>query len=377
MNIVAIGTTLPLDLIVSSVSGGIPGLAPTVALQRLSDGYYWTGVVFQPGFVKVLLTEIDAINRPGLYSKTFSNQGGDTTAQIYIAYYDTESLTYPGVGLDELVYDNQIAEVDTLAIAQAVASKILVNPGIPINSADIASQITLLEVNDDVDEILATMATQSSLDAYMATIIADLNIIISTIQPQIGSVAVTFTVLDQNTLPVPGVKITVKNSTSAINLAVIYTDTNGQAVAALDPGTYNVFYSKAFYAFGILPQVIVVPNVASYSVSESCTSFQPASVTPGICNVFAYLTDASGNAVVGEMVRAKLTSNFPFSPGLSMLATKSNIEVLSDSNGFVTLPLIVGGTYEINSPALFLTITDFLIPNQASLDLSTLLQFNS
>ena len=377
MNVVAIGTTLPLDLVVAGPSGGITGLTPFVILQRQSDGYYWNGTTFQSGLFEVPLTEVDPTNRPGLYSKSFANQGGDTTPQNYIAYYNTNSLTYPGAAVDELIYNNQTAEVDTLAIAQAVASKILVNPAILINSADIASQTTLEEVATDVDNILAGMATEASLTSYMTTIINDLNTIISTIQPQVGSVAVTFTVVDQNSNPVPDVKITVQNSTSSITLAGAYTNTNGQALVALNPGTYNVLYYKTFYTFTGLPQVITVPNTSSYAVNESCISFQPASTTPGICNLYAYLTDASGNIVVGEMVRAKLTSNFPYSPGLSMLATKNNVEAFSDSSGFVSLPLIIGGTYEISSPALFITITDFVIPNQASLDLSTLLPFNS
>jgi hypothetical protein len=379
MNVIPLGSTVPLDLLIEAYFGGVTGQSPTVIVQRKSDNYYWNGTTaFTPVLVKIPLVEVDAVNQPGLYSINFPNQGGDTTSQNYVIYYANINPTYPGNAVDELVFSNQMAEVDTLSIAQAVAAKILVNPAIPIDSSDIASQTTLLEVDEDVDNIEATMATQSSLDSFITSTTNLLNQILGIIQPVTGSTQVTWNIVDQNTNPVPGVRITVKNTTSQITLAVANTDINGQATLGLPPNsTFNVLYYLPFYNFGILPQQLIIGSVPSVTVNVTCTSFQPASTTPGLCNLYAYLMDATGNPIVGECLRAKLTSVLPFSPGTGMLASKGQAEAFSDASGFVQIPLIIGGTYEINSPALYLTITDYVIPNQVSLDLSTLLQFNS
>lgn len=254
-------------------------------------------------------------------------------------------------------------------------AKILENPSIPINSADIASQTTLLATQTTANNINNTTAQQSTLLAFQSSATTSLTQILAVLQPITGSNEITWIITDQSNNPVPGVKITVKNTTSAITLATTTVDINGQAILGLPSGTFNIFYYLPFYSFGAQPQVLTVTT--NQTVPVTATSFQPVSANPNVCVLFSYLTDASGNPIVNEMVRAKLVSSFPYSPGTSMLASKNYIESFTDNTGFFELPLIQGGCYEISAPALYLTITDFVIPAQASLDLSTLLSRSS
>jgi hypothetical protein len=292
----------------------------------------------------------------------------------------TSPTAYLGSAVDEFVFSNQAATVNSLAIAQAVAAKILSNPGIPIDSADIASQTTLLVTKAEVEDIQARMATQASLSAFAASATAKLDEILLIIQPITGASMITFNVTDQASLPVPGVQITLKNTTSAITVAVGYTDINGQLVLGLpgvygNPAVFNVFFFKPFYTFGTQPYVLTVTG--NQTVNVASVSFQPTPVLPNSCACYCYMVDASGAPVVGELLRAKLVSNFPFSPGSGILATKTEVEATSDSSGYVQLNLIQGGTYEISAPALYITLTNFLIPLDTSLDLSTQLRYNS
>lgn len=381
MNAVPIGSSIPLDLLITGVYGGVTGQTPTVLLQRKSDGTYWNG---SNGFTStptnVNLAEVDSVHQPGLYRTTFSNQGGDTTQDTYVAYYTNSNPTYPGNAVDEFMFTNQQATVNNLAIAQAVASKILVNPAIPIDSSDIASQALLLEAEEDINNIEANMATQSSLDSYMATVNAKLDTIVAAVQPASGSSLVTFNILDSSNVPIPDVLVTLKNSTGTLTVATGRTNTNGQLILGLPgtfliPETFKVLFYKTFYTFGVQPYTLVVTG--NQTVNITGASFQPVSNIPNVCTCYCYMLDATGLPVVGEMLRAKLVSNYPFTPGSGMLATKMDVIATTDVSGFVSLNLIQGAYYEITAPALYITLTNFLIPTASSLDLSTQLQYNS
>ncbi|VVB51791.1 Uncharacterised protein [uncultured archaeon] len=381
MNVVPLGTSIPLDLLIIDATGGVIGQSPVVLVQRKSDLAYWNGTNgFTATPTPVALAEVDAVNQPGLYRVSFNSQGGDTATNTYIAYYTNPNPSFPGNAVDEILFSDIEANVNTLAIAQAVASKILVNPAIPIDSSDIASQTLLVEVDGHVENIEANMATQSSLDAYMVTINAKLDSILAAVQPAVGSSMVTFNILDGSSLPIPDVFVTIKNSTGAITVAVGRTDTNGQFVVGLPgtfliPETFQVLFYKPFYTFGTQPYTLVVTG--NQTVNITGASFQPVSNIPSVCTCYCYMVDATGVPVVGEILRAKLVSNFPFTPGTGMLATKEDIVAKTDVSGFVSLNLIQGATYEITAPALYITLTNFLVPTAASLDLSTQLQYNS
>jgi len=369
-----VGSSYPLQLLITANGTGITGQTPTVTLQRLSDSFYWTGTGFTSTFTEVPLTEVDSVNQPGLYSVTF-NQGIDNNPNAYTAYYNNSNIYYPGSAVEEIVFSSSEEDLNTLAIASAVAAKLLINPAIKIDSADIASQNTLSAVSDEVEEIEDNMALESTLLSGLATIENDLDNILSIIQPIAGSNQITFIFTDQNSLPIPGIKVTIKNTTNQITLAVGITDINGRLVIGLPNGAFNVLFFKSFIQFPTQPYSLVVNG--NMTVSISCVTFQPTAPTSNTCACFCYLTDASGQPIPNVLFRAKLVSNFPYSPGTAMLATKDYVESISDATGYINLNLIQNGFYEITSPALFYTITDFQIPVQSSLDLSSILSLTS
>jgi hypothetical protein len=278
---------------------------------------------------------------------------------------------YPGAAIEEIVFTSITATVNTLAIASAVAAKLLVNPAIQIDSSDIASQNTSLSILGLVEDIDNNMAQESTLLSGLNAIETDLDTIISIIQPIAGSNQITFVFTDQNSLPIPDIKVTIKNTTNQITLAVGITDINGQVVFGLPTGTFNVLFFKSFISFPTQPYSLIVNGDAEVDIS--CTTFQPTAPSPNLCACYCYLTDAAGSPISNIMFRAKLVSNYPYSPGSSMLATKDYVESISDATGYISLNLIQGGVYEMSSPALFYTVTDFQVPAQANLDLSTLL----
>lgn len=371
----SIGSTYPLQLLILSSGVGVTGQSPTVILQRLSDSLYWNGSTsFSPTIAFIPMTEVDSVNQPGLYQVVF-NQAVDNTAQTYTAYYSNPTFPYQGSSVEELVFANSVANVNNLAIASAVASKLFVNPAIPIDTSDIASQNTLLSVLATDTTIEQNMAQEATLLSGLDVIENDLTEIISILQPTSGSNNITFSFTDQNSNPIPGIKTTVMNTLAQITLAVGTSDTNGRLTLGLPNGTFKILFFKSFIQFPTMPYTLVVNGDATVVIP--CTTFQPTAPSPNTCAIFCYLVDASGQPIPNISVRGKVVSNFPNSPASSMLATKEYVESISDASGYIQLNLMQGTYVEISAPALFLTITDYLVPAVASLDLSTLLSVTS
>lgn len=367
MQVIPIGTTIDLHFVII-FGNGIPGQTPTVELVRQKDGAYFNGTIFTLTPVALPMAEVDAVNLPGVYRYTF-DQTIDNDQEQYIAYYENTGA-FAGVAFEEFFFTNITADVNTLSIAMAVASKILVNQAIPIDSSDIASQALLEDVDTDVDNISNSMALQSTLLNFESEAMDALNQIISIIQPLSGSNLVTFNILDQDSLPVPDVKITIKNTISNITLAVATTDINGQVTLGLPNGTYNVLFWKSFYTFGTQPYSLVVTT--NQTVNISATSFTPASVLPNMCTLYSYVLDATGQPVAGVDVRLKMIDTMPFNSTGSSLITKGWITVQTNAMGYWSLNAIQGATIELSIPALLFSLSDFTVPAQANLDISTL-----
>jgi len=52
---------------VSGAGVGQTGLSPTAQIKRLLDGKYWNGATWQVGVTSVVMSEVDAVNEPGVY----------------------------------------------------------------------------------------------------------------------------------------------------------------------------------------------------------------------------------------------------------------------------------------------------------------------
>lgn len=81
-------------------ANGIPvsGSSWTLKIIR-DDGYFWNGSAFINSVQSVVLTEIDAIKRPGEYSYNFSSPQGQYICTLIATTSDTAVQTSPAVGL--------------------------------------------------------------------------------------------------------------------------------------------------------------------------------------------------------------------------------------------------------------------------------------
>lgn len=375
MNVIPLGKTVPLDFLITANGQGITGQTPVVALKRASDNAYWTGSGFSGTFTTVSLSEVSITHEPGLYSVNF-DQSIDNVENTYVAYYVNGGVTAPGSAVEEFFFTETAAQgLNPISLASAVAAKILLNPAIKINSADIASQTTLLAVQATVNDIDANMATQASLTSLTNSFNTFATTVLGILQPVTGSNQVQFILTDQNIDPVPGVAITLKNTSNQITLAYGVTDINGKLTFGLPAGTFNVLFYKPFVTFPTQPYSLVVTT--NMTVPISVTTFQPTAPSPDLCACFAYIQDAVGQPVEGASVRAKLVVNFPYSPAANTLVGKSYVETTTDASGYFELDLIKGATYEIVAPEIYYGLTNFVIPNQANLDLSTVVNKTS
>lgn len=347
---------------------GVTGQSPSVAVQRKSDGAYWTGSSFTGSFVAQPMTEVDAVNEPGLYKATF-DQSIDNTEQMYTAYYENTGAT-AGSAAEEFFFTPTVPQAfNPITLAQVVASKILLNPSILIDSSNIAKETTLQTVLSDVTNIQNTMALQSTLLALANNFNTFATTVLGILQPQTGSNQVTFNVLDQLSQPIPGVAVTLKNTLGTITLAYGVTDINGQLILGLPAGTFNVLFFKPFVNIPGQPLVLVVTT--NQTVNVSATTFQPVPPASNTCAVYGYTLDAQGQPAVGVAVRAKVVQNLPYSPVATQMLAKDWAETVSDGSGYFQLNLVIGAMYEISIPDLFFGLTNFIIPNQPNLDLST------
>lgn len=55
----------------------------TLIIQKASDGRYWNGTTYLPTFATATMTEVDAVNYPGLYRHTLPGFPGNIDADKY------------------------------------------------------------------------------------------------------------------------------------------------------------------------------------------------------------------------------------------------------------------------------------------------------
>ena len=111
---VIIGESVPVEIIVLDNSGdGYTGQAANISLviQRLSDGYYWTGAAWGSA-TTLTITEIDATHQPGRYNYVLP-AAQNASVDRYTAYIiinagmilETRVLTYKACApLDDLLF---------------------------------------------------------------------------------------------------------------------------------------------------------------------------------------------------------------------------------------------------------------------------------
>jgi len=80
----------------------------TLSISRASDGKYWTGAAWAIGFTTVLISEVDAANRPGLYRYVLSALA-NSQPDVYTAFATVNNPGVPISGQNSEVHRSRSA----------------------------------------------------------------------------------------------------------------------------------------------------------------------------------------------------------------------------------------------------------------------------
>lgn len=212
----------------------------------------------------------------------------------------------------------------------------------------------------------------------------NLDIKVSTRQPIIagaGANSVTITLQTSGAVPIPGQNVTVKNSAeTAVIAGPVLTNASGQAVFALDNGTYHVLVSSTAAYAPLAAQTLVVAGTttATYTLTPF-TAGAPAS--PSLCRIFGFLKKLDGTAAVGAEVAFRLTDSSPFrAAGNTVVVTE--VKTTTDGSGYFQAdltrssqltPVVSGASsqYWVQAPDADL-LASFTVPDATSADLASL-----
>jgi len=84
-----IAATVNLDFTVSSAGAGVTGETPSIAIQRLTDDFFYddglpTGTRFVASFNTSTMSEVDLTNLPGLYRYQFPHTEDTTGSELFL-----------------------------------------------------------------------------------------------------------------------------------------------------------------------------------------------------------------------------------------------------------------------------------------------------
>ncbi len=192
-----------------------------------------------------------------------------------------------------------------------------------------------------------------------------------------GPGLVDIEVVDSNTtLPIPDVRVFVKNEDKSLTLSRGTTDAQGTHTLGLTDGTYNLFFQKSFVDFAADNPMVVVGD--STVVYQGTTFAATSPGSPDTCVVYGWVIGIDGNPVKNAKVKATETESARYN-GVYKLG-KLTDSVRTDTNGYWELELIQSSnltpagikyTVAITYPGLTYT-KDILVPDAATVEFSTL-----
>lgn len=189
-----------------------------------------------------------------------------------------------------------------------------------------------------------------------------------------GNVQVTFTIETVDPTPLPDTQIDIWDSSLTSLLWSGVSDNSGQAVVALNPGSYKVLLRRTRTSFTV-PETLTVtgpsPETKTYNGSELAA---PASSNPNVCVITGNIYDISGipdNQVSPDFVSifAQKAQNVTHLSG--RFYTSDKITVKADASGYFELELAYGLRVTIKIPRVGVD-KEITVPSSPTVDLSTL-----
>ncbi len=169
-----------------------------------------------------------------------------------------------------------------------------------------------------------------------------------------GANSLTITVTDADTeLALPGVLITIKNSDDTAIVHQGRTDTQGQAVASLDDGSYRIHASAIpGYGSAIVPQDVSENTDVAIALTPIQASAPSA---PGLCVVYCYAY-RNGTPQAGMTLAATLQDRNSATDGV--LLSRQVTTATTDADGYAELQLVQGSQFTHGSGVYRIELTD-------------------
>lgn len=308
---------------------GAPGKTPEVAIRRVRnthggalDLYYWSGSTWQNTPAWLPMSELDAINCPGLYVYLFA-QSLVGSEWVYLAYF-RNTADPKGFAVEEHIVTDELYIPTPSPVVPVLPGDTVM--GKLVAMEDPLRPVALANADAVWDEPLGQHLLPGSTGEALSRVTI----------PLVGSKMVTLRVLvTPSSAPIQGAQVDLYDPTNTFFISRLYTDVVGEVRLAINPGTYAVRLFASGYAF-TTPETLVVVNDATITyLGTSLTIIVPPS-SPNLCAIYGTVRDAGGFAVSNARVQA-----YAITPQI-VNATQEGSAVactVTDANGYFRLEL--------------------------------------
>lgn len=182
----------------------------------------------------------------------------------------------------------------------------------------------------------------------------------------LGSETLTITFQDSNNgnAVVPGVAVNVFNATKTAYITFATSNTSGQVVFNLDPGTFTFTSFLAGYSFTETTQTVsdtdgLTPQSAAITGASATVA---APTKPNVCRFFANFVKQGGTPISGYQVVVRTLYDATSATNLSV--AESTKTYTSNTSGHVQFDVVRGIEIEVTLVSTSIT-TKISVPNQA------------
>lgn len=177
---------------------------------------------------------------------------------------------------------------------------------------------------------------------------------------------ITLTVVDQDTSPLEGVQVEVRDA--ATLLVVSFSDVtpeSGELVTALAAGTYTVLAFLPGYSFVAVPLTVVASPVAVEVTGEALVISPPA--LPGVCRLYATLLNQDGTPREGSTVSVYAL------PSPVHQVMQREVNKVSDADGLVEFDVVYGTPLRVTFLGRGIS-REIVVPDSPTADLLSLVE---
>jgi len=235
--------------------------------------------------------------------------------------------------------------------------------------------IDLTAAEMDADTVSLRVQT-TSINAKTTIIVMypqELNDIITT---GTGANTVTLTVLDNNSDPVQGIPITIKNSGETLRIAgPASTNIDGEVIFNLDDGSYKALLTSTNIYEPLTSQALTVSGTTTDDYTLTPYSIGTPS-SPTLCRVYGWITDANNQVVPSAQIVFKLDT-LTTAETSSYLVSTELLVIKTNNEGYFYADLIrssqyaTATDYKVSCEKIGLKKT-ITVPDSATVNLNTL-----